>query len=44
MPLKAVLGDQEWEIFFFAQTWWETFKISFTVIFVTKNQDLFLKT
>ena len=39
----AILGDLEWSIFFVAQPWWVTFKISLVVIFVMKTNKSFLK-
>ena len=42
-PFKTVLVDLESNIFFVAQPWWATFKISFAVIFVGKTQIIFEK-
>ena len=43
MLFTAVLGDLEWKIFFTAQPWWGTFKISSVIIFVRKTHESFLK-
>ena len=43
MPLKAILGDLEWNIFIVTQPWWATFKIGIVVIFTGKTHKSFLK-
>ena len=42
-PFKTVLVEIESKVFFVAQSWWATFKISFAVIFVGKTQIIFEK-